>query len=71
MPAHAVPTDRTGHLNFPLLSAYKTMTYDQLAREIERHEQWVYELARRPSCNDKEPADSQRQLLARDDQATD
>ena len=47
------------------------MTYDQLAREIERQEEWARELARHPSRNDREPADSQRQLLASDDQATD
>jgi len=47
------------------------MKYDQLAREIERQEEWARELARHPSRDDREPADSQGRLLARDDRATD
>ena len=47
------------------------MNCQQLAREIEMQKRWADELARYPSRQETEPADSQRQLLTRDDKAID
>jgi hypothetical protein len=40
---------------------------NRLARQIEAQERWALELARRPSPDTREPADSQRRQLQQDD----
>ena len=44
------------------------MNYQRLQQEIEAQAQWADKLSRQPSRNDKEPADSQRQLYFKNEE---